>query len=135
MHDMNIGGDHVVLTSDRSVPVGLRRLAVRMRRLSREAKPTMATGPATSELTLLIDGQGGRIQTRLGFPNFISRSALDIGRDRGSPVSNYAAPFEFTGEPIRVEVTMDDDQTFDGDGVGVGGRITGRGLVSAFGAV
>jgi hypothetical protein len=52
----------------------------------------------------------GRIESRLGFFNFISWTGLDIGRDRGSPVSHYEAPFEFTGGLIKVTVTMDDDQ-------------------------
>ena len=54
----------------------------------------------------------------LGFHNLISWSGLDIGRDRGSPVSHYAAPFEFTGNLLRVRVTMDIEQHLDGDGVG-----------------
>jgi len=79
----------------------------------------MSTGPGTSEFTLLIDGTpAGRIQSQLGFHNFISWTGLDIGRDRGSPVSNYESPFEFTGKLIKVTVTMDDDQTLDGDAVG-----------------
>ena len=48
----------------------------------------------------------------------ISWSGLDIGRDRGSPVSHYAAPFEFTGKLLRVTVVMHDDQKLDGEGVG-----------------
>jgi arylsulfatase A-like enzyme len=119
VHDMNIGGEHIVMTSGRAVPAGERRLGVRVRRLTREAKPTMATGPGLSEFTLLIDGEAaGRIVTKLGFANFISWSGLDIGRDRGSPVSHYDAPFEFTGKLVKVVVTMDDDQTLDGDGIG-----------------
>jgi hypothetical protein len=35
-----------------------------------------------------------------------------------SPVSRYAAPFEFTGHLLRVTVVMHDDQTLDGEGVG-----------------
>jgi arylsulfatase len=58
------------------------------------------------------------MQTQLGFHNLISWSGLDIGRDRGSPVSYYEAPFEFSGKLLRVEVTMYDDQDLDGDGVG-----------------
>jgi arylsulfatase len=119
VHDMNIGGEHVVVTSDRAVPAGNRRLGVRVRRLTREQKPTMATGPGISAYTLLIDGEpAGEIETGLGFFNFISWSGLDIGRDRGSPVSDYAAPFEFTGRLIKVTVTMDDDQVLDGEGIG-----------------
>ena len=44
------------------------------------------------------------MQTQLGFNIFISWSGLDIGRDRGSPVSHYEAPFEFTGQLLRVTV-------------------------------
>jgi hypothetical protein len=44
--------------------------------------------------------------------------ALDIGRNRGSPVSHYEAPFEFTGKLNRVTVMMHDDQRLDGEGVG-----------------
>ena len=119
VHDMNVGGEHVIVRSDLPVPVGDRQLAVRVRRLTREAKPTPATGPGISALTLLIDGQpAGEVETRLGFANFISWTGLDVGRDRGSPVSHYDAPFAFTGHLARVEVVMDDDQTLDGDGVG-----------------
>ena len=39
------------------------------------------------------------------------------GRDRGSPVSPYEAPFEFTGRLLRV--AMHNDQKLDGNGVGV----------------
>jgi len=39
-------------------------------------------------------------------------------RDRGSPVSHYVAPFEFTGKLSRVTVVMHDDQKLDGEGVG-----------------
>jgi hypothetical protein len=118
VHDMNIGGEHVVVTSDRVVAAGERRLGVRVRRLSREAAPDMATGPGMSEFTLLIDDEAvGRIESRLGFANFISWSGLDIGRDRGSPVSHYEAPFTFTGKLVKVTVTMDDDQVLDADGV------------------
>jgi arylsulfatase len=119
IHDQNVGGEHTVVRSDRAVPPGEHRLGVRVRRLSREARPTMATGPGTSEFTLLIDDEPvGRVESRLGFHNFISWSGLDIGRDRGSPVSHYAAPFEFTGTLVKVAVTMDADQTVGGDAIG-----------------
>ena len=89
-----------------------RRLGVRVRRLAE-------TVPSTSEFTLLIDGlPAGRIQSQLGFFNFVSWNGLDIGRDRGSPVSHYQSPFTFTGKLFKVTVTMDDDQVLDGDRVG-----------------
>ena len=112
VHDMNVGGEHVMVRSAAPVPPGNRRLAVRVRRLTREMQ-------GLSEFTLLIDDvPAGRIQSRLGFFNFISWTGLDIGCDRGSPVSNYESPFEFTGKLIKVTVTMDDDQMLDGDGIG-----------------
>jgi len=119
VHDMNVGGEHVLVRSAEPVPPGRRRLGVRVRRLTREAQPTERTGPGVSELTLLIDGvPSGRIESRLGFYNFVSWTGLDIGRDRGSPVSDYAGPFAFTGKLVKVTVTMDDDQALDADGVG-----------------
>ena len=68
---------------------------------------------------LLIDGEpAGGFTTQLGFISFISWSGLDIGRDRGSPVSHYEAPFEFSGRLSKVTVTMRDDQKLDGEAVG-----------------
>jgi arylsulfatase A-like enzyme len=119
VHDLNIGGDHQIVVSDRTVPAGAHRLGVRVTRLTRELVPKMGTGMGLSAYTLLIDGEAaGSLQTRLGFSSLISWSGLDIGRDRGSPVSRYDAPFEFTGTLQRVNVTMHADQTLDGDGVG-----------------
>jgi len=54
----------------------------------------------------------------LAFNTLISWSGLDIGRDRGSPVSHYEAPYEFTGRLSRVTVIMHEDQTLDDDAVG-----------------
>ena len=55
----------------------------------------------------------GSFDEQLGFISFISWSGLDIGRDRGSPVSHYEAPFTFTGKLRKVTVLMDDDQALD----------------------
>jgi arylsulfatase len=103
VYDMNIGGLHHLVESDRPVPAGNRRLALRMRRRD-----------SMNVATLLIDGQPcGGFETRLGFVTFISWSGLDIGRDRSSPVSHYEAPFAFTGKLRKVTVLMDDDQALD----------------------
>jgi arylsulfatase len=108
VHDMNVGGHHAVVTSDAAIPPGLRRLGVLVRNEDGRRK-----------FTLTVDGQAvGAGETDLGFYNFVSWSGLDIGRDRGSPVSDYAAPFEFTGALRKVTVTMDPDQELDGDGIG-----------------
>jgi arylsulfatase A-like enzyme len=118
VHDVNIGGEHVIVRSDRVVPVGARSLGVQVRRLTREAQPKMGTGLGLSEYTLLIDSvPTGVVQSKLGFAMLISWSGLDIGLDRGSPVSHYPAPFAFTGTLRKVTVTMDDDQRLDSAGV------------------
>jgi arylsulfatase len=102
-YDMNIGGQHHVVVSDRPVPPGNRRLGLRMRRKA-----------GRNVATLLIDGAAvGGFDEQNGFISFISWSGLDIGRDRGSPVSHYEAPFEFTGKLRKVTVLMDDDQVLD----------------------
>jgi N-sulphoglucosamine sulphohydrolase, C-terminal len=103
VHDMNVGSEHVIVRSQSCVWSGERRLGVRVRRVAQ-------TVPTPTEITLLIDGRPvGRIQSQLGFFNFVSWSGLDIGRDRGSPVSHYQSPFTFTGKLIKVTVTMDGD--------------------------
>jgi arylsulfatase len=124
VHDMNIGGAHHVVRSDRPVPAGERRLGFRMQPgpLVRPAHlpPTMKVlVPANRVGTLLIDGEpAGSIETQAGFNNFVSWSGLDIGRDRGSPVGDYPAPFEFDGTLRKVTVTLDAPQALDGDGAG-----------------
>jgi arylsulfatase len=118
VHDLNIGGGHEIVRSNRKVPSGSHRLGVDVERLVRETPPKDSRTRVTS-YRLLIDGEPvGSLQTQLGFHNLISWSGLDIGRDRGSPVSHYVVPFEFTGRLMKVTVTMHDDQKLDGDGVG-----------------
>jgi arylsulfatase len=102
-YDMNIGGVHHIAVSDRPVAPGNRKLGLRMRR-----------DKGHNIATLLIDGEAaGGLTTQLGFISFISWSGLDIGRDRGSPVSHYEAPFTFTGKLRKVTFVLDDDQALD----------------------
>jgi arylsulfatase len=108
VHDMNVGGHHAIVTSDREIPPGHHRLGVQVQTID-----------GRRHFRLTIDGQlAGHGDTDLGFYNFVSWSGLDIGRDRGSPVADYAAPFEFTGKLSKVTVTMDEDQVLDGEGIG-----------------
>ncbi len=103
VHDLNVGGLHQIVTSDRPIPAGNRKLGFRMRRNK---------GKGTG--TLLIDGEpAGSLETEFGFISFISWSGLDIGRDRSSAVSHYEAPFAFTGKLRKVTMLMDDDQVLD----------------------
>ncbi len=108
VHDFNIGGTHQIVRSEGKVPAGKSRLGFRMRRVENKG-----TG------TLLIDGEAaGEMKTNDMFRVLISWSGLDIGRDRGSPVSHYAAPFAFTGKLNKVTVTIRDDQALDGEAAG-----------------
>ena len=121
VHDMNIGGAHVILRSDRPVPSGHVRLGFRMEQGPLGPPPPAAVGAGPISQyrtgTLLINGEAaGSLRSKIGFNNFISWSGLDIGRDRGSPVSNYAAPFEFTGTLRQVTVTLAPPRAMQGDG-------------------
>jgi arylsulfatase len=125
VHDMNIGGLHHVLESDRPVPQGHCRLGIRVQAgplvpVPPPPAPMQAMVPAWREGTLLIDGEpAGSLRSQAGFNNFISWSGLDIGRDRASAVSTrYQAPFEFTARLKRVTVTLDSPQGLDGEAVG-----------------
>jgi len=108
VYDLNVGGRHAVTISERLLPTGHHRLGVAVR-----------STPDKRTITLLIDGEAaGAGETDLGFHTLISWSGLDIGRDRGSPVADYAAPFCFTGALSKVTVTMDPEQVLDGAAIG-----------------
>ncbi|MEX1036398.1 MAG: arylsulfatase [Sneathiella sp.] len=118
VHDLNIGGEHVVVTSDKKVAPGRRLLGLKVTRLTTEEKPRMGKGMGQSRYTLTIDGEeAGSAESNLGFFMLISWSGLDIGRDRGNPVGDYASPFEFDGFLRKVTIHME-KQTLDGEGVG-----------------
>ena len=124
VHDMNIGGQHHVIESDRPVPQGQCRLGIRVQAgplvpVPPPPAPMHAMVPAWREGTLLIDGEpAGTLRSQAGFNNFVSWSGLDIGRNRASAVSTqYEAPFEFTGRLQRVTVTLDAPQGLDGEAV------------------
>jgi hypothetical protein len=75
-----------------------------------------AVMPSTRVATLLIDGQPvGQLDTKMvGFNSQVSFSGLDIGLDRGSPVSHYEAPFAFTGGKLyKVSYSLDPMQKLD----------------------
>ena len=115
VHDLNLGGVHETVVSDRRIPQSTRKLELRVDRLQRSS-----TGDAlVSRYTLLIDEKyAGSIDSKRHFKSLISWAGCDIGCDRGTPVSDYVAPFAFTGKLSKVVVTLDDDQQLDGDGIG-----------------
>ena len=119
LHDLNIGGVHHLLRSDRPVPAGPHRLGLRMDQgplvpFTPPMGPTLRV-PAFRRATLLIDGQAaGTLETANGFNMLVSWSGLDIGLDRGSAVSHYEAPFAFNGLLKRVTVALDPHPHIDG---------------------
>ncbi len=109
VHDLNIGGSHQVVTSDRPVP----------RDWSGTLGFHMHRGETGGVGTLLIDGvPAGSLVTRGMFSVVISWSGLDVGLDRGTTVGDYASPFAFSGTLTNVTVRLDDDQLLDHDAVG-----------------
>ena len=125
VHDMNIGGQHHVIESDRPLPQGHCVLSYVVQAgplvpVPPPPAPKQAMLPAWRSGTLLIDGEAaGTLKTQAGFNNFISWSGLDVGRDRSSPVSTlYEAPFEFSGRLKRITVTLDPPQGLDGGALG-----------------
>jgi arylsulfatase len=107
-HSLNVGGLVSTVSSERAIAPGQRILGV-----------TVRQGANGRTFTLTIDGAAaGSLETTSGFATLISWSGLDIGRDRGSPVGPYAAPFSFTGALRKVTVVMDEDQTLDGEAIG-----------------
>ena len=120
VHDLNIGGTHQVVTSDRPIPTGgTHTLGFRMVRSPGEGPFPHGVG------TLLIDGEpAGRMDTDHIFWLLISFSGLDIGLDRGTTVADYdgsgrhLGPFAFTGTLVKVVVDLTIDQDVDHDAAG-----------------
>ena len=117
VHDLNVGGEHTIVESDRQVPVGPTTLGFRMRRSNTGGAMPSGIG------TLLVNGQpAGSFETDRIFWLMISWSGLDIGLDRGTTVSDYdgtgrfMGPNEFTGTLVKVVVDLDDDQQVDHEG-------------------
>ncbi|KAH2776086.1 hypothetical protein KXW38_000607, partial [Aspergillus fumigatus] len=64
VHDLNIGGGHEIVRSERKVPPGAHRLGLHVERLVRQEPPAKGSRTGISEYTLLIDGEGaGSMQT------------------------------------------------------------------------
>ncbi|MET0908096.1 MAG: arylsulfatase [Ilumatobacteraceae bacterium] len=120
VHDLNIGGTHQLVTSDRAIPIGgAHTLGFRMVRSPGDGPFPHGVG------TLLIDGEpAGTMETDQIFWLLISFSGLDIGLDRGTTVADYdgsgrhVGPFAFTGTLVKVVVDLTIDQHVDHDAAG-----------------
>lgn len=115
VHVANIGGELTQVESDQPIPSGTVTLGLRSRQV-----PAHGDGqPSGIVYTLLIDGQdAGTVRTHLSFGPFVSWSGLDIGRDRGSPVGAYDAPYSFTGTLTHVGVDLHPRGALDGEMIG-----------------
>ena len=86
--DYNAFGDHTVVESDRTVPIGNCAVGVRFRRGDGRA----------GTVTLVVDGADAGTAELPLFMRMMSSVGASIGYDHGSPVSpRYAAPNPFTG--------------------------------------
>ncbi len=120
VHDMNVGGVHHPLRSDAPIAPGHHELGLRMELgpWVRMVLPVMGMTvfPSARKATLLVDGAAaGTLDTgRIGLNSQVSFSGLDIGLDRGSPVSHYEAPYPLLGARLfKVEYLLDPMQQLD----------------------
>jgi len=95
--DYNAFGDHSVVVSDRSVPVGDCTIGVRFER----------TGRSSGAAEVVIDGEPcGRVEIPFTM-RMISSVGADVGLDRLSPVSDrYTGTFPFGGTIRRLAVEV-----------------------------
>ena len=113
VHDLNIGGVHQLLTSNKPIPIGQHHVQFRMRR--HRQNDDQVQGVATLWLN---NEQVAELETDKIFHLMISWSGLDVGFDRGTTVGNYPSPFKFSGKLHKVTVDLEDDQELDHDGAG-----------------
>ena len=124
VHDLNIGGVHQVLRSSHRIAAGHHRLGFHMQLgamtlSSQQAGHGQVPVPSSRQGSLWMDDVCvGECQFSCGFTTLISWSGLDIGRDRGSPVSHYAAPYAFTGKLYSVTIEMQVQQKLNGTAIG-----------------
>ena len=122
VHDVNVGNVHHLIRSGRPIAPGHHVLGLRMDLgpWIRIVLPVMGMTvlPSKRVATLLVDDApaGSLDMGRVGLNSQVSFSGLDIGLDRGSPVSHYASPFCLRGAKLyRVEFTLDPQQELDYD--------------------
>ena len=122
VHDVNVGNVHHLIRSERPIAPGHHVLGLRMDLgpWIRIVLPVMGMTvlPSKRVATLLVDDApaGSLDMGRVGLNSQVSFSGLDIGLDRGSPVSHYASPFCLRGAKLyRVEFTLDPQQELDYD--------------------
>ncbi len=108
--DYNCFGDHYVVTSEITVPVGPSVVGVHFRRVGR-----------AGEATLVIDDvPTGELSIPFAM-TMMSSVGPSVGYDHGSPVSDrYSGPFPFEGDLKRLDVVL--SHTPGGDAEQAGGE-------------
>jgi arylsulfatase len=104
VHDYNFVGTHHVVTSDLPLAPGRHALRYEMRR----------TGPFAGEGTLSVDDQiVGKVDVPRTHAGIVSMIGLEVGRAPAPAVSDFVAPFPFTGTIERVTFELGPDQVVD----------------------
>ncbi|MGI8970751.1 MAG: sulfatase/phosphatase domain-containing protein, partial [Dehalococcoidia bacterium] len=104
VHDYNFVGRHHLVRSSVPVPAGRRQLRFRM----------IKTGEFAGRGALFIDGEAaGEIEIPQTYRAQTSFIGLEVGRAPSPAVSDFVAPFPFTGRLESVLVELDDDQRRD----------------------
>jgi len=94
--DYNYFGEHHIVESTRSVPVGASTVGLRFRR-----------GKKDADVTLVIDGDACGEMHLDAFMRMISSVGASIGRDEGSQVSKrYRGEFAFEGRLARLDIEL-----------------------------
>ena len=104
VHDYNFVNRHYVVRSDRPIPPGKCLLGFRATK----------TGPSQAEGTLLMNGEAcGSVDMPQTYRAQTSFIGLEVGQAPKPSVSDFEAPFAFTGKLHRVTYDLADDQAVD----------------------
>ena len=119
VHDLNIGGSHQIVRSERKVPSGARRLGVHVERLVRKEPPAKGSRTGVTDIHAADRRRAGGLApdpARLPHADLVVRP-----RHRPRPRQPRVAlrgAVRVRGQALRVTVTMHNDQKLDGDAVG-----------------
>ncbi len=104
IYDYNFVGHHHVVTSTAPLPEGPVTMRFELAK----------TGPFCGHGSLYINGEVvGEIDIPQMYRGLMSFTGLEVGRASPPEVSDYKAPFAFTGTLYRVVYDLGDDQDTD----------------------
>ncbi len=106
IYDYNFVGQHYVATSSASLSEGPATLRFELTK----------TGPFCGSGTLYVnDDAVGHVDIPQMYRGLMSFTGLEVGRASPPEVSDFKAPFAFTGTLYRVVYDLGDDQDADDD--------------------